>query len=156
MKILVLSDSHGKTNLMHKIILKEKADMILHLGDTYADFEEIRDIYDIPSYGVKGNVDYYSNGPSYDIIEVLNKKIFITHGHEYRVKRNIEFLLSKASEFDADIVLYGHTHISSIIEGNVFVMNPGSISEPRSETYPSYGIINIKKSETTGNIIFVK
>ncbi|MCH4889874.1 YfcE family phosphodiesterase [Acidaminobacter sp. JC074] len=154
MKILVFSDSHGKTNLMHQIIDKTKCDMIIHLGDCYDDFLELKDCYDIPMAGVVGNVDFISDGPAHEVISVGDYKIFITHGHRYRVKHHLLHLDEKTREVKADITLFGHTHIPMIEEGHHILMNPGSISRPR-DARPSYGLIHINSKGIDTEIIYV-
>lgn len=50
--------------------------------------------------------------------------------------------------FVSDVYLFGHTHIPYIIKNNNFIVaNPGSISYPREVEYPSYIIIEAKKTE---------
>lgn len=154
MKILVISDSHGKTRNIHRIILKEKKlDAIIHLGDEYNDYLEIKDCYDIPAYGVIGNVDYKFEGPSVDVLELNNYKILICHGHNYRVKESLEILRYKAKSVSAVIALYGHSHKPYIEEDDIFILNPGSVSEPRSERYPSYAILELNDNSINGEII---
>jgi len=154
MKILVFSDSHGNTNLMHQVIDKTKCDMIIHLGDCYDDYLELKDCYDIPMAGVVGNVDFASDGPSHEVINVCDYKIFITHGHRYRVKHHLLHLDEKAKELKVDIALFGHTHMPMIEEGHHLLMNPGSISRPR-EIGPSYGIIHLDPSQVKAEIIYI-
>ncbi len=157
MKILVMSDSHGRTKNVHKIIEKEEnLDMIIHLGDEYSDFEEIQSVYDITSHGVKGNTDYFCDGPLHKVIELMDKKIFICHGHKYGVKSNLDMLRSLAEENGFDIVLYGHSHVPHIEEKSVFILNPGSISQPRTEPHPSYAILEITDKNIEAEVIYIK
>ena len=63
----------------------------------------------------------------------MDKKIFITHGDLYGVKDGMTNIYYKGKEVEADIVLFGHSHIHQITEyDNIIFMNPGSISLPRS------------------------
>jgi len=43
----------------------------------------------------------------------------------------------------ADIALYGHTHIAAEIRRSVYIVNPGSISYPRSLTPPSFAVLEL-------------
>lgn len=157
MRILVISDSHGKTKNIHDTIIKEKPlDMIIHLGDKYSDFLEIEEAYNIPVHGVVGNVDCYNEGPSNKMIEIEGRRIFISHGHNYIVNHNLEMIKIAAEEMSADIVLFGHSHIPYIEDRGVYILNPGSISEPRSEVYPSYAILEISADCVNGIIICIK
>lgn len=156
-KILVMSDSHGRTKNVHKVIEREKSvDYIIHLGDEYNDFLEIKDCYDIKSFGVVGNVDFFIDGPKEQFIEILNKKIFITHGDRYRVKQTVDLIYQKGKNIGADIVLFGHSHKPYIKEDDLCILNPGSISQPRTEKYPSYGIIKISKEDISMKIEYIK
>lgn len=154
MKILVFSDSHGKTTLMHQIIQKDTWDMILHLGDCFDDFLEIKSCYDIPMHGVIGNVDYLYEGPVQELLIIEGIRIFITHGHRYRVKHHLLDFRKKIEEERADIALYGHTHIPHVESGKMIIMNPGSISRPK-ENRPSYGVIHIKENDISAEVIYI-
>jgi len=147
LKIVVFSDSHGANhNMINAIGSVGNINYIMHLGDYERDIHAIKDNF--PKYdiiNVAGNCDYSSTIPNEKNITLNGKKFFITHGHKYRVGFNNDRLIYKAYEENADICLYGHTHVP-IIEriGNIIVMNPGSISSPRtSERIKSFGIIDI-------------
>lgn len=156
MKILVMSDSHGKTKNVHEVILKENdVDAIIHLGDMYRDYLEIKDCYEIPSYGVIGNIDYETTGSTFELLDIDGFKVFICHGHNYRVKSTLEIVKHKARSLYADIILFGHSHVSYLERGNIFIMNPGSISDPRTEMYPSYGILYVEDNKIDGEIVFL-
>lgn len=154
MKILVFSDSHGETTWMHQIIQKGNWDMVLHLGDCYDDFQEIESCYDIPMHGVIGNVDYLHEGPVHELLIVDDIRIFMTHGHRYRVKHHLLHFREKAISERADIALYGHTHVAYVESDKMIVMNPGSISRPK-ENGPSYGVIHINNRKVSTEVIYI-
>ena len=57
------------------------------------------------------------------------KRIFICHGHNYRVKLTYELLYYRTLELKCDAALFGHTHSSySSYDGGVLLFNPGSAS----------------------------
>ncbi|MCC8169614.1 MAG: metallophosphoesterase family protein, partial [Oscillospiraceae bacterium] len=67
---------------------------------------------------------------------VGGKRIFITHGHQYRVKYEHDFrtLAYRAAALNADLVVFGHTHTPhTSYVGSMTIINPGSISY--SHTY---------------------
>ncbi len=139
MKVLVFSDSHGDRNILKKVYEKEKPDISIHLGDHFFDPEGICD------YVVRGNCDF-GEAPSEQIIHIGGYKLFITHGHRYKVKRGIDFLRERVREIKPDIVLFGHTHkIFEDYRDGTFFFNPGSISLPRGLEDPSYLILNLDK-----------
>ena len=146
--ILVLSDSHGNSRNVKKILeLCPDADMIVHLGDGACDFTKfLPDNYDKPFVVIEGNGEYYGwvdadrryRPKRTETIEFEGKKIFMTHGHLYDVKYGLERIAARAYADGADIVLFGHTHepFNSYKDG-VYYFNPGSIREG------FYGVIDI-------------
>ena len=99
-------------------------------------------------YAVRGNCDITLEYPLERVIEVMGKRIFITHGHMYNVKNEYNTIFYKAKEINADIVLFGHTHKSIISNyDNLSIMNPGSISLPYGRDKKTMGFINILNDE---------
>lgn len=147
MKIIVVSDTHGRINeFINKLNNMEKPDLIIHLGDYVEDGEEIQNIIKVKTVIVKGNGDYFNQNYKEDmLLEVEGKKIFLTHGHRYNVRNRIDNLLYKCEELKADIALFGHTHIPIILEeSGIMIMNPGSASYPRGNSIDkTFGIIEI-------------
>ena len=129
MKILVFSDSHGMTAAMCEAALQHKPDVCLHLGDYADDADELRVLMpDVPVYAVRGNGDYSSQEPIRQELTFSGVKIFMTHGHTYRVKMDPSGLINTAMYADAKLLLYGHTHVPMWeAVGDMIVLNPGSI-----------------------------
>jgi len=145
MRIVVISDSHRRTDIIDKILSNEPdAKHVFFLGDNVLDIEDYEYIYsDKIFHIISGNCDYMSVAPTVGFEIIENKRIFYTHGHNYSVKYGTQKLLSVARLNNYDIVLYGHTHISkSVYEDGVYIVNPGSCSSPR-EGKPSYAVIDI-------------
>lgn len=129
MKMLVVSDTHGMTRRVRKI-LDEQTDIthIMHLGDGVKDIEQLeRDYPHLYVYSVKGNNDHFTNNPERIVTNFLDYVIFATHGHLYGVRGNVYGLLAKAKEHNADVVLFGHTHLKydQVIDGVRF-LNPSA------------------------------
>ncbi len=147
MKILVFSDSHG--NLIDlKLILKqyeEKVKYVIHLGDYDDDVSDVKPFFQNYKYiNVSGNCDWGNFLPSEKFFSLNGKNFFITHGHRYGVKSSLIKLSYSAEEKNADICLFGHTHVPLLISSNgIIYMNPGSISSPRGGTLHTYGVIDI-------------
>lgn len=156
MKILVISDSHTYSGNIFKVLQRvTDIDMLIHLGDGEREFKSIKEMYPkIKMYYVAGNCDYNSSSPNELVIPVdFNLKIFATHGHRYYVKYSLEAIKSSAIENRCSIVLFGHTHKRlEKYEDGLYILNPGSISCPRDEKKPSYGIIEITKSGIITNV----
>ncbi|MFR5265545.1 metallophosphoesterase [Clostridium sp.] len=145
MRIAVVSDTHYNTNVLDNILSEVKDfDMIFHLGDNVKDALYLAKNFHGEVHYVKGNCDIGVAAPDDKIVEVEGKRFFLTHGHNYGVKYNLNNLYFKARELDVDVALYGHSHIKQIerVE-NLDIMNPGSASLPRDGSR-SIGLIEIK------------
>ncbi len=149
MKIGIISDTHGGLDQAEKAVNSMgQIDLLVHAGDTYTDAEYIKNKFNIEVIAVSGNTDGLSNNPSEKILTLEGKKIFLTHGHRYGVKYGLDKLYYRALELEADIVIYGHSHMPLYIkEGNVIVINPGSPSRPRGGSKPSYALLEINSNQ---------
>ncbi len=158
MKIIVFSDSHGELNAMIYTLESEKPDMVIHLGDLLNDSIELKNMFPEISFElIKGNYPFYNKEQfkSEKTFEIDNIKFFITHGHKYSVKHSLDILVQKGMNENADIILFGHTHISYINNKNgVWVINPGSINTQYTrDRFSSYAKILIENNEVTCEII---
>lgn len=122
MKLCVFSDSHGRTDLIGRLPV---ADAYLFCGDGLGDLRDLT----APVYAVCGNCDWASREPEHRLLELGGRRIFLTHGHRYRVKSDLYRLALAAREQGAELVLYGHTHIPDRMEDNgLLLLNPGALS----------------------------
>lgn len=132
MKILVLSDSHAALSFMRQCVDKVKPQAIIHLGDFYEDAQALQEDYShIPFHMVPGNCDRYRCPP--DVLQTLcypvcGVMLFMTHGHNHRVKTGIGALTADARRCKAAAALYGHTHVADAHreEDGLWVLNPGT------------------------------
>jgi len=155
MRILVFSDTHHNTDGCISVIEHFRhtgVDMILHAGDCNSDAEDISYIYpEIPVKYVQGNNDF-SRVPGDLLIEAVGKKIFLTHGHGYRVKAEsgtFVTLRKKAEELGADCVVFGHTHEPYCdCHYGIRMLNPGSIKYGRT-----YAVIEIEDGKLRADVI---
>lgn len=133
MRILVISDSHGRNDDVKGVLEQVgEIDMLIHCGDVERGDQYIRDIAGCPVVMVAGNNDYYLDLPSEETIEVEGYRIWVTHGHPYYVNSGVDYLREYGEMHDVDVVMYGHTHVSFIeIGDDMTILNPGSISYPR-------------------------
>lgn len=157
MNTLVISDIHGSTESCKKALSYIKTfdcKRIFLLGDIlYNGFcnpikrhnssgiiELLNNIKD-KIVAVRGNCD---SEIDLDILDFncetnlqLNEnglRIFLSHGHMYD-----PYFIDKRT---ADVYFYGHTHIFAAMRNpnGVFCLNPGSISLPRNQNPPTFGI----------------
>ena len=144
MKILVVSDTHGRIGNFEKILdIEEPIDMLIHLGDLEGDEDYINAFMNCTVHLVGGNNDYFSSLPREQEFYIKDKKVFMTHGHNYYVNRGLEGLEAVGKVKGADIVMFGHTHVPCLVEKDgIIYLNPGSVTYPRQTgREPSYMII---------------
>lgn len=146
MRVLVISDTHGKDENLNKVLEMEKnRDMLFHLGDIEGREGYISLNSNCPCYMVAGNNDYFSPLKNILVVDVGSHKVLLTHGHHFYVSLSTEYLKAEAIAQGCDIVMYGHTHKPEVdVDDEVTVVNPGSLSYPRQEgRLPSYVIMEI-------------
>jgi len=134
MRILILSDTHGNFPLAIEACHKaEPFDLLFHLGDGSDDVDILRKSGIGECVNVSGNCDLGSKAPRELVWEGEGKKILLTHGDIYGVKRNLKNLLARSKELGVDITLYGHTHqaFAETIDGILFV-NPGALAKTQN------------------------
>jgi len=143
MKILLVSDTHSKTEMLEIILAKHapKVDMVIHLGDFVRDLFKYKAQYpQLPMHGVGGSFEP-DNGNK--ILEVAGQKILCTHGHDHNVKRDYSRITHSAKFREVKACFFGHSHMPVIFtEGGIFYMNTGSVSEGRGNPL-GYGIVSI-------------
>ena len=141
MKILVVSDSHGRIeNLRRAIQIEHPFDLLLHCGDIEGDEGKIHLIAETPCFMVSGNNDLFTDLPRELEFQITDRRAFLTHGHHYYVYMDTERLLREALSRKASFAFFGHTHkpLAKSQKG-VWLVNPGSLSYPRQEgRRPSY------------------
>ncbi|OJU13240.1 MAG: hypothetical protein BGN88_02445 [Clostridiales bacterium 43-6] len=158
MRVLVISDSHGANSVIGDAIeTQNTADYVLFLGDGIRQFEDYSYLYPEKTFvAVRGNCDFFGREKLSETILAGNKRIFMTHGHSYYVKAGLDEAINAAKGQNADILLFGHTHVSYVgYENGLYIMNPGSIALPRRGK-PSYGVIDITSAGIVPFIVEVR
>ena len=170
MKILIVSDSHGYNGPLRTAILKEKPDMLIHLGDSEYSQSEIAlwaGAPKTPCIFVKGNCDTYNADPSIvrneAVFTLKGHKIYCSHGHLQRVNYGLLTLSLTAEENGCDICMFGHTHVPYDSFGDAVseysryyesgfgtatgprILNPGSITLPRGGSKRGYMIMEMEE-----------
>lgn len=164
MKILFISDIHGidiNLNKIEDVIINEKIDKLVVLGDLYYAGPTYNQKYMVNSMAVKDILTKYSDkiiclrgncDSDVDIkasdfpicnnlalICIDGLDIYLTHGNEYSYEKN--------RKFDRKgILVYGHEHIPYIKKDkDMTYINVGSISIPKENNKPTYMIYEKKK-----------
>ncbi|MBQ9901868.1 MAG: metallophosphoesterase [Clostridia bacterium] len=146
MKILVMSDSHGRSDLVLKCILQHPdAEAVFFLGDVLIDMKGMDKRFpDRQFYCVRGNCDYDSDVPMERLVTLQGIPMLLTHGHAHGIKYGLDGLIRSAANQGAKIALFGHTHVPyNQYHDGIYLLNPGSLTRPRDCSRPSYGLIEI-------------
>ena len=143
MKVLFVSDSHGLTTELEKIVEKHQNDVQLffHCGDSEltSDHPALKDFI-----VVGGNCDFDERFSEDIVHKIGDKTLFITHGHKYSVKSSLMKMAYKAREIGAEIVCFGHSHyLGAEMDRGILFINPGSIRLPRGRLEKTYVILDI-------------
>ena len=159
MTLLVLSDSHGRPDLIEEAIRRVRPDGILFAGDGLRDLSRVE--IPCPLWAVAGNCDWLTtpliiNGGVFEpqteeLVTVEGIRILLTHGHRYGVKSGPTAAAYRAMELGADMLVYGHTHVpveyrlppaegSDEASKPLILFNPGSIGDRDG----SFGTITIR------------
>lgn len=157
MKILVFSDSHGAPHYIRAALRQhgESADAVIFLGDGALDANTVfREFPDIPAYILRGNCDSALrlaacgiDAPEEEVISLGGVRFLALHGHTVHVKSGFGHAILHAAEKQADVLLFGHTHIPenrSVVypddpEHRLLLFNPGSVGMSQNH---SYGVIH--------------
>lgn len=149
MKILLVSDTHGRDENLEKALEIEKPQFLCHMGDVEGSEDYIRRIARCPVAMVSGNNDFYTDLNPEVVFELEGFRIFMTHGHYYYPHAGMERLAAAGYRNEADLVLFGHTHRPTLERlGEIIVANPGSLTYPRQEKRkPSYMVLYLEKNK---------
>lgn len=154
MKLLVLSDSHGRSGQVRAAMaLHPDAGAVLFLGDGLRD---LPDASPCPIYAVRGNCDAFT---MFDLMPAPDERVEVfggyrvlaLHGHTRGAKAGTVRLIGAALEQGADLVCFGHTHepfeqyipagetrFGAPLEKPLWLFNPGSINAG------SFGLIELR------------
>lgn len=141
MKILIVSDTHGRHDGIEQAIQREKPlDLVIHLGDILGYEDYYQALAGCPLEAVAGNNDFMSDLPREKELQLDGMHIWLTHGHQYDVYYDFSSLIRVARAKKADIVMFGHIHRPVLQkEKGLTLVNPGSLTYPRQRGHrPSY------------------
>jgi len=155
MKVLVLSDTHAPTRwrAVPPALLPElaSADVILHAGDVCT--PELLDLLagHAPVHVVLGNNDgeavaAWGGGVGERLtVELGGVRFGMVHDSGARDGRRRRM---RAWFPDADVVVYGHSHIPFDEEiDRLRLFNPGSPTDRRTQRHGSYGLFRIEDGQ---------
>ncbi len=149
MKILIVSDTHGRDTNLELVVEKEAPfDMLIHCGDVEGREFFIEALAECPCCIVAGNNDFFSDLPREEEITLGGRKALVTHGHYYGVSMDLYGITEEAASRGCEIVLFGHTHRPTAERCNgVLAVNPGSLAYPRQQgRRPSYAVMEASRT----------
>lgn len=152
MQILVMSDTHGRYDILRELILSHwRADLFIHCGDGEYEVENFRSDYpDLAPrlIAVRGNCDYGSELPLRETVPLpYGHKAVVVHGHLQLRGDFEENMIRLAQSQQADLVFFGHFHqrVETFTDGITF-FSPGSAARPRDGLPPSFGLVDVLPS----------
>jgi putative phosphoesterase len=147
-KIGLISDTHGQ---LRARVLEVFAgvDVILHAGDI-GDLGIITELETLaPVHAVHGNTDNSEIaarfGESVEL-QLDGVHVAMTHGHVLGAPTAPG--LRKMFP-DADVIIYGHTHMQRLDRGRPLVINPGAAGPARFKLKPAVAILELPSLEVT-------
>jgi predicted phosphodiesterase len=141
---------------------------VLFLGDGLRDFEDLTDRHpELLTCAVAGNCDasliFPPDEPPVRTLVLGGVTIVMMHGHTHDVRYGLGSAIRYAAEREADVLLFGHTHLpyertlaaGTEVEGgrsygplvlkkSLTVANPGSIGQPRDGNGPCFGVLTVQ------------
>jgi len=137
MRLLVISDTHGAyPRALKAHELAGEVDLIVHLGDGAEDARLLAAVLEVPVHRVAGNCDFDASLPTELTLEFEGCRLLATHGNRQQVKSGLKKLIDRGRALAADVVLYGHTHLPSVLWSEAMLLvNPGAVKEGFSGTY---------------------
>lgn len=153
MRVVVLADTHlrrGSPRGLPLVALAEvaHADVVLHAGDILtADVLEAL-AESAPTHAVLGNNDAELVGvlPERLVVELAGVKVAMVHDSGPRKGRGAR--LHRVFP-DADLVVFGHSHIPWSAPGldGQWLLNPGSPTQRRSQPRPTLATVDLYDGE---------
>ena len=165
MRIFVFSDTHGDTSGMELVLSKTLPDVLIHCGDGYDDAIAVQEMFpDIKVHAVPGNCDKDSLADKEMFLELMDHKIYITHGDQFNHGMSAtregykSEIVTHAKQHGADIILHGHTHLATFVSmDHIYVLNPGSAATKQPYDFkPSFGCIEFHDNKAIFKLLSVE
>ena len=149
----LISDTHGliRPDVFDAL---EGVELILHAGDVGDGvLEELAAI--APVEAVTGNTDLPGDPRLRACIDRMigGLRVHVSHGHEIGSPTPERL----AAKYDADVVIYGHTHRQSVVQvDGRWIVNPGAAGPRRFKLQPSVARLTVYGREATIEIVELK
>lgn len=159
-RLLVVSDTHGSVNALKTVLNWAKSRTppsgticaAAFLGDGIADLEPAAKasgfFCDWKLVCGNNDYDYGHSTPGAAVFDFADNRFYICHGHRHSLYGGYFTLISAARDSGANVALFGHSHVPlQRDEGNLLLVNPGSVGRPRSRIGASFAVIECAKGE---------
>lgn len=150
-RVAVVADTHHSFKWLPLAAERlGKVDLLFHLGDFAPDVEQVAlALGGVPFAAVRGNNDSGSVYSKMRVERVEDAWILLVHGDAFYT---IGQMADKARDLRCAAVLFGHTHEPLLrADGEILIVNPGSLSLPRRGSRPSCALLEVE-----GKDIYVK
>lgn len=116
--------------------------------------EQVQYYEDLKNSLSSSSIEFIYSLPKEIIYEIEGKKLYIAHYpmnedgsfRKHIKKANVDENEEMFSGINADIYLYGHTHVENYnVKNNKLYINPGALGCPEQTDCARYGILNINK-----------
>ncbi|MFH1830901.1 MAG: YfcE family phosphodiesterase [Pseudomonadota bacterium] len=156
MLIGVMSDTHGNLNYMQRaaylMVYEFGVEAIIHLGDDYADAIKM-DTHGRVLFAVPGMFEKAWNDKNipHRLIKEFGGIVFMLSHTPARDKHDKGGDINPAralSDYGADVLLHGHTHIHRLIgsEDGLILICPGQLKAEKDRGFPAgFAIIDAKR-----------
>ena len=131
MKLLLFSDSHGTERFLEAMTVRAMDEggfsAVLFAGDG------LRGLYGLDgiaqTFMVRGNCDLPDPMIPQELSLPFGKhRIYLSHGNLQKAKRTLDLLAAAANRRNAEIAVYGHTHVQQAeLVSRVLCINPGAL-----------------------------
>lgn len=158
MRVGLLGDTHGELRAAQLLIRRMgSVQALLHTGDYYDDAMQMSrwpELQGVLVRAVLGNGDYALDGPRQALVELEGRRVWLVHGHRFGVKQGLGSLVEEARRQGAEVVVFGHTHVSLVREqSGILLVNPGSPRFPRGQALGSAAVLEISPEGIVAEIL---
>lgn len=149
MQILVLSDTHGREDILSRVLLSHAdSDLIIHCGDGEKELDSFLSAHgDWASkiYHVCGNCVFSQRSPRILTLDLpYGHRLVAVHGDYLQYGDFKANLVRLATSERADIALFGHFHTRcEEFRDGIYLFSAGSAALPQDGMPPAYGLIDI-------------
>jgi putative phosphoesterase len=150
----LISDTHGLVRPdVHTAL--HGVELILHAGDVGG--QEILDELSLiaPVSAVYGNTDRPGTRGLVAALDLTlgGLRIHVSHGHELGRPKPPQL----AAAYDADVIVYGHTHVQIVSRvGEKLVVNPGAAGPRRFDLAPSVARLTLADGRAEAELVALR